>query len=39
MSNPYLPWRLNKGRADWDQTHVFTGTMNARSARARAGVS
>jgi hypothetical protein len=28
MSNPYIDWHLNKGRADWDQTHVFTGTMN-----------
>jgi hypothetical protein len=28
LSNPYLNWHLNKGRADWNQTHVFTGTMN-----------
>jgi hypothetical protein len=25
--NPYLTWRLNKGRADWDQRHNFSGTM------------
>jgi hypothetical protein len=28
LSNPYIDWHLNKARADWDQTHVFTGTMN-----------
>jgi hypothetical protein len=26
--NPYLNWHLFKGRSGYDQTHVFTGTMN-----------
>ena len=25
---PYLDWHLYKGRSAYDQTHVFTGTMN-----------
>ncbi len=28
FGTPYIDWRLNKGRVDWDQAHNFTGTMN-----------